>query len=213
MGLSGRIRRLKIIGGGKDNWRMASFEYEISYIQSAVEELKDYLLTNELFWPIMSTPPAGGQPFPRLTLGGMLLSLRKASALAGTTEERKEFETAQNNVESLHNQWRSAWENKTQRELRSRLNQWRNYLADYRQSPERNAAYYNSEVRLRVMIQLLESGAGELPEMLTELRSVLDLTLRGIFQPGDFIWETPLIIGFSQATFWYLYGNLKGMAT
>ena len=104
--------------------------------------------------------------------------------------------------------WRVAWEQKAGREVHARLDLWRNYLMDYRQSPEVHADEYLHEVRWRVILNLLFD---ELPAPPSEAEALagLDQLLQASFLPGDFIWEEDLMPGFPQQAYWFLYGRLK----
>jgi hypothetical protein len=41
-----------------------------AYLEAGIPELEDYLLSDELYWPIS----ARGHNLPRLTIGGLLLA-------------------------------------------------------------------------------------------------------------------------------------------
>jgi hypothetical protein len=53
---------------------MASLEYDLGYLQSALSTLEDYLLSADLYWSIGDNPPKGEPPYPSLTLGNVLLA-------------------------------------------------------------------------------------------------------------------------------------------
>ncbi len=111
-------------------------------------------------------------------------------------------------LEDQRHRWRAAWEKKAQREFRSRLNLWRNYLEDYFEAPSAHAPDYPYEVRHRVLLELLRHEiAAPLPES-QELEQ-MDDRLRAVFVPGPFLWEADLQHAFPQETWWYLYGKLK----
>ena len=59
---------------------MKSFEYDLRYIQAGLDSIEEYLLSDEVFWPLSAHPPEGAPEYPRLTLDGLLLS--KARLLA-----------------------------------------------------------------------------------------------------------------------------------
>ncbi|HEY5573072.1 MAG TPA: hypothetical protein VIK64_08690, partial [Anaerolineales bacterium] len=59
---------------------MPSAEYDLGYLRAAVAALEDYLMSNELYWPIGAASPAGEPDYPRLTLGGLLLAQKRAHA-------------------------------------------------------------------------------------------------------------------------------------
>lgn len=167
------------------------------YVETGIPELGDYLLSQELFWPISTR----GYTVPRLTIGGMLLALARLDAGGARTE------TLWIQLEEVRMKWRVAWETKAGREVQARLRLWSNYLGDYRHAPELHADAYPHEVRYRVMLHLL---LAELPAPVNEQEALsqLDNLLRKKLISGTFIWETELSGGFSREVYWYLYGKL-----
>ncbi|MDO9349234.1 MAG: hypothetical protein Q7T47_08095, partial [Anaerolineales bacterium] len=111
-------------------------------------------------------------------------------------------------MDAVRTKWRSAWERKAGREVHARLDLWRNYLSDCRDSPENYADAYPQEVQWRVMLQLL-SGEFSSPPPELEALSGLDTIVKSRWLPGEFIWDADLITGFPQQDYWFLYGKLK----
>ncbi len=183
--------------------------YEFEYLNHSLEELKSYLLSDELFWPITERSSSGGE-FLRLTIGNVLLSMKKLDALKkgghlspGQQVELGQIEQA---VETTRQQWQVAWEKKAEREFKSRLAQWGNLLRDIKQDFEVQAAYYPHEVRLRVLMELLSEGEVEIEEYdLAPLDNYIKARLKG----SEFIWAGELEPGFPKDVFWYLYGSLN----
>ena len=157
-------------------------EYNLDYLEAGVPELENYLLSNELYYPL-------GTRLPQLTLGGILLSFARY---------RLRAESFRVKVESLRSKWMSAWENKSAREIKARSRSWMDYLAEYRDDPKSGARLYAQNVRYRAMLTLLGQ---------TEHES--DVLLKSIFIEGAFVWEQDSAQNFPRETFWYLYGTLK----
>ncbi len=180
---------------------MASSKSDLEFYRMGVQELKDYLLSDQLFWPLTGN-------LPRLTLGSLLLARERLRAWPLESALQADGARLSQRMEAVHERWRSAWERKAAWEYRSRLNQWRHFLEDYRREGKGNAAYYPQEVKLRVMLDLLEPHLPEdsdhsvLPE--------LDKLLRRHFEQGDFVWEPELKDAFPNPPYWYLYGRLAG---
>ena len=188
---------------------MPSAEYDIRYLQAGMSLLEDYLLSADLYWPVGASPPPGEPPYPRLTLGGMLLARKRAQAYSLTTNQQAEFAQLVQQMDAVRSRWRSAWGQKAAREFRSRLNLWGNFLEDYRENPSANADRYRYEVGRRVQLQLLADEAIDLPQSDLDLLNGLDRVLQAALIPGRFIWDEELASGFPRETYWYLYGNLK----
>lgn len=101
-------------------------------------------------------------------------------------------------LDGIRSAWRSAWEDKTRREVHARRELWREFLSGYQGSPREVARLYSQHVRQRVIIALLG-----------EASDPMDSLLKNIFLPGLFVWEAKLQGGFSQSEFWFLYGTLN----
>lgn len=177
---------------------MTSAEKDRAYLEAGIPELEDYLLSDELFWPIT----ARGYDLPRLTIGGLLLAKARLEARGERTE------ALVTRLDAVRSKWQVAWETKAGREFQSRFGLWSNYLTDYRQNPEGHADAYPHEVRNRAMLQLLKP---ELPEELPEREALspLDSVVHTSLLPGDFIWNPALQSGFSREEYWFLYGKLR----
>lgn len=191
---------------------MPSTEYDLRYFEAGTDELKSYLLSKELFWPLGLPSPTGEEPYPRLTLGNLMLSqtrlLARKDAGALNVAQESERTRLENEIESLHKEWRTAWEKKAGSEFSSRLRQWKDYLAEIVDAPSSHSGYYSSQVRLRVILEILKDHLGaELPAELSLLPK-LDTRLRAVFKPGSFLWDEEIISGFPEAEYWFLYGGL-----
>jgi hypothetical protein len=188
---------------------MHSADYELRYLEAGIDVLEDYLFSSEIYWPIGATAPAGTTPYPQLTLGGLLLAIKRAQARAADAEQQARLARIEEQIDAVRTRWRSAWGKKAAREYGSRLNLWRDFLEEYRQRPHDNSNRYAYEVRRRVQLQLLEPEADAIPQVQLDLKNGLDKLLYSIFIPGEFIWENDLATSFPADPFWYLYGSLR----
>ncbi len=188
---------------------MSSFDYELRYLKAGISELETYLLSKELYWPIGVRASRGEKGYPRMTLGNLLLSLVKANALAKMTLQKDNLADVTLRIDTIRNDWRSAWGKKASAEFRSRINLWRNYLDEYRQHPESHFDRYAYEVGRRVLLQLLKPDADDVQEAETLLLESLDQYLRAVITPGEFIWDAELLSVFPREDYWYLFGNLQ----
>lgn len=115
---------------------MPTPEQDLHFLEVAIPELKDYLLSDILFWPL-------GAKQPRLTIGGLLLAQRRLRAQhLGVQFHPK--------IAALREKWHAAWERKAAKEVNARLDLWRNYLNDYRSNPESHAINYRQIGRAHV---------------------------------------------------------------
>jgi len=188
---------------------MPTTEYDLRYLRAGIQELESYLLSGEIYQPLGISAPIGEKPYPQLTLGWLLLARLRARATAQSSAQKAELERLSQELEATRTRWRAAWEKKARAEFRARLNLWRDFLEEYRQDPEANYDRYGYEVGRRVLLQLLSGEIDELPEAEQEALSGLDLVLKAIFVPGEFIWDGELAASFPKTPYWYLYGRIK----
>jgi hypothetical protein len=186
---------------------MKDASYELSYIQASLEELDAYLLSKEVFWPVATPSPL--RLFPKLTIGNLLLSLNKLEGYSSgrqlATVQRSAFTQLKRDVEGYSRRWAVAWKTKAAHEFQSRLRQWTHYLNDLEQKIEAHAPFFSTEVRNRVLLELLREFSSQ--DSQTALDQ-LDAAFRGWFTPADFIWDPLIQSAFPKETFWFLYGMI-----
>jgi hypothetical protein len=171
---------------------MPNLDQDKLFLSAGTSALSDYILSNELFYPLRGD-------LPRLTLGNLLLAQKRLSGL-GNVEQSSE-------INSVHEKWRVAWDKKVNQEIHTRIDLWNNFLGDYRVSPELNADRFPVEVRHRIIIKLLSQENEKAPEL--EQLIQMDSLLKGCLIPGGFIWEKQVEPAFDKSDDWFLFGRLK----
>jgi hypothetical protein len=187
---------------------MKPFENDLRYLQAGLDVMEDYLLSDEVFWPLNTNPPEGAMAYPRLTLGGMLLAKERLAAYPTTDPQELLRQQVISNLDQIRSKWRVAWEKKAGRSFSVRLRMWRDYIEEYRNNLQENASRYSYEVRLRVMLRLLISESEKQSQAEVDLLSGLDSYLKSVLEMDGFIWEIELQAGFPTNVYWYLYGSL-----
>ena len=187
---------------------MQPHEYNLNLASFMLEEIEDYILSSEVFWPLSKRSPTGS-PLPRMTLGGLVLTLNelKVQEKDMSPSQRADHDRLFLQMERVRVKWAVGLERKAAQELRSRLNLWRAYLYDIEERVD-TAENYPYEVRHRVMFEQLADLSIRQPETkprVNEMRS-LDLRLKSIFAPGAFVWDARLEDIYPRSPFWYLYG-------
>jgi len=175
------------------------------------DEIDNYLRSQELFWEPNRRRP-GGEGLPKLTIGGLLLAMRRLETLREHLNPDQAAALAHTASELAFQQkeWRLRFQNKLARDLRSRFDAWAWYLDDCERQGESAIAHYPRQAETRVKIDLLLDEAGEVGLEVNESRqrqAALDERLRAVFDQGEFCWLEPLTAGFPQERFWYLYGT------
>lgn len=188
---------------------MPSIASDLGYLRAAIPILKEFLLSDEVYWSLGAASPSGEPAYPQLTLGGMLLAQTRLSARHLEHRIGEDASRLSAEAERFRLQMRVRWERKASREFGARIRLWRDFLEEYRSHPGNNRDRYAFEVTRRVMLDLLRPQAGDLPAAQIELLYGLDKLLRAVFLPSRFIWEAELAAGFPEASYWYLYGGLR----
>jgi hypothetical protein len=176
-----------------------TIEYDLGYLRRSIPELEAYLLSKAAQWPL------GGHSIP-LTVEGLLLSLQILHHVDLQPEERCEYQKLEQTYQETMKRWRHAWGVKATQGFQQRLRLWRTFVDELNHQPDEHAKRYVYEVRLRVMLALLQPCADQVnPEEFTFL-AYLDQQLAPIFHPTSFIWPPELKPAFPTPTFWYLHG-------
>ncbi|MFQ5615705.1 MAG: hypothetical protein ACE5GO_04500 [Anaerolineales bacterium] len=190
---------------------MPSFEYDFRFLQAGIPELKSYLLSNKIYWSLGARAPHGEPPYPRMTLGWLLLGRARGQGwqAGGLPAPRSNaFDRLGRELDTVRTRWRVAWENKAAREFSARLRLWTNFVNEYR-GGNGHARRYPYEVQRRAMLDLLASEAREIPRAELDLLKGVDSFLRTALRAGGFVWDEGMSAGFPQDAYWYLYGKLK----
>ncbi len=173
---------------------MPNAETDARFIEEALLQLQDYLLSEELFWPM-------GLNQPRLTPGALLLALTRLQA-----SQPVQTEYWQSAFQTVRAQRPSAWKQKALKELRNRLRLWSASIGEWRSATAAQRADYAGAIRSRVILQLLLAEV-DAPEEKAQLTG-LDLFLQTILKKGEFLWEKEVQAAFDERLFWFLYGTL-----
>jgi hypothetical protein len=145
----------------------------------------------------------------RLTVGNLLLSIRRLETAVGSYPDSGFFSTLRDQIAAVQHQWQSRWEIKISLEVPNRMSLWKNYLSELGAGSQALAGDYAYNVRLRVILELLLIETSALFVKEKSLLRSLDLRLKSKGIPGDFIWDGTIESGFPIEPFWYLYFHFQ----
>lgn len=181
-------------------------EKDLREVVALAENLEPYVRGRELYGN------AGGAfgSLPSLTVGAVLLRLRRLHALHGqlNDSQRASLERAQQHYQQTKKTWRVHWQEKALREANSRLDAMRAFFQECANSARACANNYLPEVLRRTIVQelLIELEAEKVFDaQLDEKRKHTDGKLRGLLRPCPFIWAEVLQPVYPSETFWWLY--------
>jgi hypothetical protein len=189
---------------------MKRLDIDWVYLGLASRVLAEYILLPEIYrslTPVRGSGGAGG--LSQLALGNILLSLRRLQAISLSDSEQTELTGLCKQIEQVRDRCRANWERKARRERSDRLQLWQIYLKDLAADKKWYSRSYPAQVRLRVIIYLLDEEIGT--PVLSE-QTVLDQQdslMRSISSPGPFVWEAELADGFPEDACWFLYRSFK----
>ncbi len=152
----------------------------------------------------------GGSAMPALTIGGLLLRLRRLEAIADRLSPAQRDQLSQVSAahDAIRAEWRQHYIEKLQREGASRLKAMATFFEECEDSPRSCAGIYPPEVLRRTIVQevmrALAAQGEPHDELLKAMRGV-DGKLRRFTAPTDFLWEDALIPAYPQGEFWWLY--------
>ncbi|MCB9450084.1 MAG: hypothetical protein H6672_01525 [Anaerolineaceae bacterium] len=180
-----------------------TIERDLKEAAAMAEALVPYVYENELYGK-------AGSNMPSLTVGALLLRLRRLRALqeSMTTQQRGELEQIEASHQAVRKEWRQHYEKKLAWEAESRLKAMDPYFQECREMPQLCANAYLPEALRRTIVNeiMLEMDALSMPlNHLERLAQTTDSHLHNINQPCDFIWDTVLQPVYPQETYWWLY--------
>jgi hypothetical protein len=174
---------------------------ELSFFKAVNEELEQYLLSSQLYWHL-----SGMTQDNTLTPGNILLNKTRICGKVLPAGDQAEFSNLRDQIENSIKRWRTHWEQKAILEFDSRLRTWGNYLSDLQEDEGVKSAQFRSEVKNRVILQLLMQHTGrKIDPMSKEHLAILDAQLKSSSIAGNFLWDAELENVFPQSDFWFLY--------
>jgi hypothetical protein len=186
------------------------FDQDWSMAREGVEQLKEYLLSTQLYWPVKaSIAGAKVAPVSSLTPGNLLLSLQRLQALPLDENSTAELAVIKATFEQVHKQWSASWARKAEQEFAARLKTWQDYLQELSEPARKQARDYHNQARVRCILELLLTQTGHGEANRKEALAGMDVRLRQVSAPGEFIWELEVEGAFSPGPFWFLYITIK----
>lgn len=186
---------------------MNRLDIEWAYLRLANRFLAENVVLPEVYRslvPVKGTGGAGG--LSQLTIGNILLCLKRLQAAPLSDADQAELTELCKQIEQVRDRWRVNWERKARRERSDLLQPWLVYLEELAANTDRYSRSYPSQVRLRVIIYLLDEEIGRRQALGEDtVLDQQDRLLRSISSQGPFVWETDLAEGFQEKDCWFLF--------
>ncbi|HNZ00519.1 MAG TPA: hypothetical protein PLS77_06815 [Anaerolineaceae bacterium] len=185
-------------------------EKDWAYLRASLDELQEYILSDEVYWPLIALPKNHGTgPLPSLTLGRLLLARARLLAAEWQPEQQQTLDNLCGVVSDVKKQWRAHWVRKATQEFPRRLSLWQHYLRELKEDPKKWERDYVYQVERRVMLQLLMAEMDRPNQEDLSVLSALDHQLMGMVSESAFLWDPRVENGFPQRDYWFLYYSVR----
>ncbi len=190
---------------GEQNY---SIDSDLKEVQIMAAALVPYVYENELYGKV-------GASLPRLTIGAVLLRLRRLQALRGqmNAQQTAILDQAQAQNDSARSEWGTHYIQKLEQEVTSRARDIQSYLKECREDPKACANAYMPEALRRTIIEEAAQAipAGDLQSSGIGMKvKEADSGLRRTARDADFIWSETLRPIYPKETYWWLYSRPPG---
>lgn len=190
-----------------------SIERDLREAKAMADALTPYVYNDEIYVSIGGGLFGGGN-MPSLTLGALLMRIRRLTALRDTmtAEQQTTLDAVIARNDAVHNEWRMHYDQKLVREAHSRLDAMRRFFEECRDSPRQCSAIYLPEVLRRTIVEecrapIADNKSGTDDNDLDKKIRDVDGRLRALVSPVDFIWDAQLQTVYPQADYWWLYAR------
>lgn len=184
-------------------------ERDLREAVAMAQALEDYIRQDELYGHVGGGMFGSGS-MPKLTVGALLLRLRRLQALRDTftPDQREQLDAALVAHRQVQREWAVHYEAKLIKEALSRLGAMNQFIEECRDNLRLCASAYRPEALRRTIVQEITREmerlniASEAVE--TKIRST-DARFRALLRPADFLWDDTLRPLYDQQEFWWLY--------
>lgn len=183
---------------------------DLKEAQAMADGLEEYVRGNELYGR------AGGffslSQMPSLTVGALRMRLRRLAAQRDqlSSEQAAQLDGVMFAHDRARREWRRHYDEKMEREARSRLKAMETFFEELRDNPRIAASSYLPEAMRRTIVEELLIAMREADlnvEAIERDARAIDGRLRRWVAPGEFLWSAVLSPVYPQAQFWWLYSR------
>lgn len=185
-------------------------EADLAIVEEMAAELEDYIVQDELFRTIVARVPGQGDVKLQMTGGDLLARLYRLNAEKDTLtgEQKAKVEQLSASASTTIYSLKTRFNQRLQREMKSRLDTLRWFLDDMADGQNRGMANYPFEIRNRQAVEeILKQLGPDVPEDLRGQLANIDLRLRSFGGGPNFVWDARLKPYYPVSTYWYLYGG------
>lgn len=189
-----------------------SFSQDLKEAKAMADALDRYVRHETLYGTVGAGGLFSGGRMPALTVGALLMRLRRLNALSDqlSDSQRQTLAVVETRNRAVHQEWRVHYEGKMTREAHSRLDAMKPFFEECASSPRLCAQVYRPEVLRRTIVEELliamqdydiDSG-----DVVKKVRAV-DGRLRSFVQADEFLWSEVLKPAYPEKQFWWMYNR------
>lgn len=188
-----------------------SIDKDLKEAQAMAKALVPYVYEKELYGRTGSGGMFSGGAMPTLTVGALLMRLRRLRTLRPHMNEKQQaqFDEIEARNDEVRREWAAAYEGKMVREALSRLDAMRAFFDECSQSPQLCASAYLPEALKRTIVEEIRLAMRDYritsSEVDSKTRSTDSRLRRFTQQPSHFIWAEALQEVYPSESFWWLY--------
>lgn len=187
---------------------MQPIEQDLQFIESACQNLDDYLLSDHFYWPVDHETNRDGVSFSRATIGLIRLVTEQLRAIRLSEEQTARLKEVNKIIENNQLKWKVAWGKKVTAEFNSRLNLWQKFIQECISDKKVLLSGFRSSLINRTILQLLLLDLPKDEAGLVLALHEADQWLRETLPEGSFIWDDDFQHSFPPGKFWFLYRKL-----
>ncbi len=187
-----------------------ALDRDLREAEAMADGLLAYLQQDRLYGSVGSGGLFGGGSMPSLTIGALLMRLRRLQALSDslTDAQREQLRRVIAAHDSVRKEWTLRYTDRLVQEAKSRLKAMEAFFEECEDNPRTCARNYMPETLRRTIVQDINTALTELGAESAELDRALrnaDGKLRRTTAPADFVWSKALQPAYPQSTYWWLY--------
>jgi len=193
---------------GETNYSLAG---DLNEAKKMADGLEHYIQTDQIYGTVGGGFFGGGS-MPSLTTGALLMRVRRLRAREAelTAAQRGELGAIEDEIARVRGKWRAHFDQKLEREARSRLKSLGQYFEDLRDDPRGAANAWLPEALRRTIIHELDHAMqeyglerGDLPQRINGM----DAALRRQTEKSPFVWSPELEAAYPADPYWWLYAR------
>ena len=189
-----------------------TIERDLREARAMADALIPYVHENRLYGTVGGGGMFGGGKMPSLTIGALLMRLRRLRALEDrlTDSQRAALAEIEARHEEVRKEWTVLYTEKLNQEANSRLKAMAQFFEECDDSPRICPNIYLPETLRRTIVQDITAALDTLGAESTDLSRAIrgvDGKLRRFTEPSEFVWAQALEAAYPREVYWWLYAK------